>query len=238
MDDPEALNRLLSLRERMAKQEAATATVTREFTKAPQLVSLDRRRSITGRKTQITELRSRHQQILRMDIKGISQVEIAECLGISAQMVSIAQNSDVYRAEKSRIQAELTNRAVTDATEASKVKQKILAVSGIAIDKLEEILTDRLSDPKLQTDIAFDILDRAGHKPAQKVEIVSYKDKLQAAYARRMARIKAEQSEKEANENAVEAEYTPIVEVQMTEEQMQLSDDREGEAQPQETPPQ
>lgn len=206
MDDPEAISRLLSLRERMAKQEKINETVTREFS-APQIVSLDRRRAIGGRKVQIKEMRSRQQQILRMDIKGVPQVEIAEYLGITPTMVSIVQNSDIYRAEKATIHAEITSRVVT---EASQVKNKILQLSGHAIDELEEILRDKFTDSKLKADVAFDILDRAGHKPTQQIEVVSYKDKLQVAYLRRKERLEKEKAESEANAAAVDAEFTPI----------------------------
>lgn len=196
------LEHLLSLRERIAKQEAAKEMAF-GAAHAPRVVSMDRRRSPNGAKTQIREMRSRHQQILRMDIKGYPQVEIAEILGITPQMVSIVQNSDVYRAEKARIEIDLTERTVT---EASAVKAKIIEMSGLAIDELEGILKDRLADPKLKADVAFDILDRSGHKAAQRLEVVSYKDKLQLAYSRRKQR----QAEHRAHEDAVDAHFTPV----------------------------
>lgn len=231
MDDPDAISRLLTLRERMAKQERVNETVTREFS-APQIVSLDRRRAIGGRKVQIKEMRSRHQQILRMDIRGIPQTEIAEFLGITAVMVSVVQNSDIYRAEKATLQKEINGRVVT---EASQVKEKILKLSGHAIDELEDILRDKFTDPKLKADVAFDVLDRAGHKPAQQIEVVSYKDKLQVAYLRRKERLEKEKAEKD-NEAAVDAEFTPIEGASTN--LPAILDEEDGELRSEESPPQ
>src|SRR5262245_36706920 len=95
--------------EREARASAARASST----------SFDRRRAAGGAKTQIKEHRARHQAILRLDLAGFTQREIGPIVGLTTQMVCVVQNSDIYRAERMRLQGSLTTDAVMSIQQAS-----------------------------------------------------------------------------------------------------------------------
>lgn len=147
------------------------------------LESLDGRRALYGAKAQIKELRARHQMIMRLHLVGVSQKDIARILEITPQMVSIVQNSDIYKAEFVKMQAATNEKAVEDAVD---IRKRIEALAGQSLTVLEEILRDAMTDDKLRADVAFDILDRGGYRAAQKVDhTVNFGQTVQNAYNRR-----------------------------------------------------
>lgn len=149
------------------------------------LESLDGRRALGGAKMQIKEIRARHQAIMRLHLIGVSQKDIAEVLEISPQMVSIVQNSDIYKAEYMKLQRQATDKVVEETADLHK---RIERLAGKSLDVLDEILNDALADNKLKADVAFDILDRGGYKAAQKIEHeVTWGDQLKDAYNKRKA---------------------------------------------------
>jgi predicted transcriptional regulator len=154
------------------------------------LESLDGRRALGGAKAQIKEIRARHQAIMRLHLIGVSQKDIAEVLEISPQMVSIVQNSDIYRAEIGKLQRQATDKVVEETADLHK---RIERLAGKSLDVLDDILNDALADNKLKADVAFDILDRGGYKSAQKVEHeITWGDQLKDAYNKRKALKEAE----------------------------------------------
>lgn len=151
--------------------------------RAVALRSADRRRNPDGPKTQIKELRSRHQAILRLDLAGLTQREIAPIVGLTPQMICVVQNSDIYRAEHARLQGRLTEDTVTDL---GTVSRKLESLCGVSVDTIEEVLLDRSASPKVRADTAFNVLDRNGLRPPERHEHVhTYDSVLLDAYRRR-----------------------------------------------------
>lgn len=147
--------------------------------------SLDGRRALMGPKAQIKEIRARHQAIMRLHILGVSQKDIAQILEITPQMVSIVQNSDIYRAEFSKMQQQANEKTVESVAD---IQARIEKLAGKSLTVLEEILEDAMADNKIKADVAFDILDRSGYKPAQKVEhSVNWGETVNGAYQKRKA---------------------------------------------------
>lgn len=150
------------------------------------LESLDGRRALTGAKNQIKEIRARHQIIMRLHLAGASQVDIAKVLDITPQMVSIVQNSDIYKAEFNKLQAAANQKAVEENVD---IQKRIENLAGKSLTVLEELLNDAFTDGKLKADVAFDILDRGGYRPAQKVtHTLDWGARVQDAYQTRKLR--------------------------------------------------
>lgn len=172
-------------------------------------ISLDRRRNPSGARTQIKELRSRHQAILRLDLAGLTQREIAPIVGLTPQMVCVVQNSDIYRAEKVRLAGAINGDALNTLQHAAKRLEKLCNPS---IDVIEEVLLDRGTAARVRANVAFEILDRNGLKPPERHEHVhTYDSVLLDAYRRRKEALVAVGDEaEEETDMEVETEYATI----------------------------
>lgn len=121
--------------------------------------------SEAGPQYQIQQLSARHQSILQMIAIGMKNVDIAERLGITAQSVSIVRNSQLGR-EKLNNLVQRTDDNVVD------LKKRFEELGPLAADTLEDLLTDKTVPSATRANIAKDLLDRAGHKPVERKEVL------------------------------------------------------------------
>lgn len=121
--------------------------------------------SEAGPQYQIQQLSARHQSILQMIAIGMKNVDIAERLGITAQSVSIVRNSQLGR-EKLNSLVQRTDDNVVD------LKKRFEELGPLAADTLEDLLTDKTVPSATRANIAKDLLDRAGHKPVERKEVL------------------------------------------------------------------
>lgn len=127
---------------------------------------MDRRCSGLPRAYQPKMLRSRQHQILRLNLLGYSNKDIADKLGVTPATVSNTVNSNLGRLRTQILSAELDHTAVEAAKE-------IRRLAPIAIRVIEETLTDDTVPAHVRLQAAKDALDRAGLGAAKKVDISS-----------------------------------------------------------------
>lgn len=110
---------------------------------------------------------SRMMQILRDDIRGLKNVEIAEKHNITPQTVSNVKGADLYKAKKKEMQEEINEETVkresTDPT-----REFLKSQSLPAAKKVAHIMENGESE-KNQMHSAFDLLDRAGYGKKQDI---------------------------------------------------------------------
>lgn len=108
-----------------------------------------------SRRYVITELRAKHQEVVRLLAMGLKNTEIAEQLGCTAQSISIIANSPVAQARVSELQAE-RDESVVD------VRNQIRSLAPRAIELYREVLEGEHIDIKQRLHAADQILDRGG----------------------------------------------------------------------------
>lgn len=118
-----------------------------------------------GPKYQVQQLSARHQTILQMIALGLKNVDIAEKLGISPQSVSIVRNSQLGRAKLT----ELVGRTEENLVD---LEKRFKMLGPLATDTLEDLMTDPKVPSATRANIAKDLLDRAGHKPVERRELL------------------------------------------------------------------
>jgi len=101
-----------------------------------------------------------HQEIMRLAVTGMKQVDIAEQLGVTEAMVSYTLNSPVVKRQLSIM------RAARD-VDAIDVAKRIQEIAPKALEVLEELLEEGNQAIKFRS--ATDILDRAGHAAVKTV---------------------------------------------------------------------
>jgi hypothetical protein len=92
---------------------------------------------------------------------GMPDHDIAEALGIDVDQVKQISNAQVFNDLYSKINAQVLDRSSND------LRIAIAAMSRDALNKVYEVMTE--GDDKNALKAAQDILDRAGHRPADVV---------------------------------------------------------------------
>ena len=124
---------------------------------------IDHRRT-GARSFTVENIWDRHQEIMRLALTGMKQVDIANELGVSEVMVSYTLNSPVVKRQMSLM------RAARDC-DAVDVAKRIQEIAPKAIDTLEGLLEGSNDSIKLRA--ATDILDRAGHAAVKTIRTQS-----------------------------------------------------------------
>lgn len=117
-------------------------------------------------------MKERHRMILRYDLMGKTNKQIANLTGYSRQHVSQVKNKDSYKIKKARMRRELNDNfleAVADDFTRDPVRVKLQEVKTTALDVLVELMTEAESE-HVRMKCAHDLLDRAGYKPKNIVE--------------------------------------------------------------------
>lgn len=108
-------------------------------------------------------------------------------MGMSTHAINLITSSDIYRAELAKLNDRADDKVINEIVD---VRSKIEELAGTSITELEKMLTAKETAEKLRADICFDILDRAGHAPTERQEVVfSYAEAATEAYQRRRAQI-------------------------------------------------
>lgn len=125
----------------------------------------DGRRKPDGPQMQLKELRDHHQAVKRLVFLGMSNVEIAEIVGLSPEMVSTIRNSAIFRTAVQEMHENADEHVM-------EVSRRISANAHRAVDILQGILNGDIDNvsPNLQARIAQDMLNRAGHSPITKIQ--------------------------------------------------------------------
>lgn len=136
----------------------------------------------------------RHRRIMRMQLSGFTNADIADTLGMDHSSISYIINSDIYKAEFQKLQDRADEKAVGEQID---VKKKLETMSGFAVEKLDQMLKDPKTADKLRADMIFDVLDRTGNSAPKKTEVlVDYVTALESAFKerRRRAQVRASAS--------------------------------------------
>lgn len=131
---------------------------------------LDKRRRIPGEPKkgfEATQMWDRYQEIARRVVVGQSNVEIANDLGVTPQMVSYVRNSDIIKQQIGNLQEQANDDAVS-------VSKRIKSLAPHALKLLEEIIVEgkvasETIPAKLRAHHAEKVLDRAGHMPPKEI---------------------------------------------------------------------
>jgi len=127
----------------------------------------DARRSSERKRYDIKGLWSRHKEIINLDSLGYKGTEIAKMLGIHPVTVSMTLNSTLGS------EAKLTIRDERD-EEYSQLREEVMDLTRISLDKYREILTREDASYKLQIDVANTVtLDLAGMRAPTKIQSTS-----------------------------------------------------------------
>lgn len=136
-----------------------------------------------NREYQIEHFWEHHQEICRLAATGMRRQDIAEAVGVSTATVTYTLNSDLGRNKVQALRKVRDERATDIASRIKKMAPK-------ALDVLNEYLEDTETSEVTKRTVAFDILDRAGFKPANRNENVNIhltEDELSEMKARRDA---------------------------------------------------
>lgn len=120
------------------------------------------------------KLNSRHHQILRLNLLGWKNKDIAERLGVSLVTVTTVVNSSLGRLKTQCMHAELDHTAMEAA-------RQIRRLAPQAVQTVEEIMGDASAPMAVRLSAARDLLDRAGFAAPKKVDINSTSVSLSAA---------------------------------------------------------
>lgn len=126
----------------------------------------DRRKVQFRSARQPKELNERHHTILRMNLLGYSNRDIAAQVGCTESTVSIILNSHLGRCQRSIWQSEVDGAAI----EAAK---SIKAMAPKAARIIEEIMDSEEVPSSVRLRAAQDALDRAGFGAVKKVDLNS-----------------------------------------------------------------
>ena len=100
----------------------------------------DLRRAIPGRKKryQIKELWSNHNEILRLKVLGVSNVRIAEIVGMAKETISLVLNSDIAIAKLKIMEGARDAETIEVAVEVKKMIPKALKIYEKIIENKDE----------------------------------------------------------------------------------------------------
>lgn len=149
---------------------------------------------------EIEALQDSHRAMIRLKVMGLKQVEIAEKLGVTPQNVSDVLNSRLALAEIERLRAALDGHYTAQSA-------KIAEMAGRGIIWLEERMGNEDTPAAVKDKIAFDALDRAGHKAPSRLDVRQTNVELTYDDIKDMKRrVEAAMAEEEAEE----AEYEEV----------------------------
>jgi hypothetical protein len=112
---------------------------------------------------QLKKMKSIHKRIAEQVAVGSNDKTIAESLGVTTQMVAYTRKSRIVQEYLGLLEEDIRDDAID-------VAREIQELSPFAIRTIETTMLDPLTDRKLRTELAKDILDRAGHSPVHRSE--------------------------------------------------------------------
>lgn len=165
-----------------------------ELNQAEMAQVLDKRRRIPGqpkKSWEATQLWDRYQEIARRIVLGQKQVQIAEDLGVTPEMVSYVRNSPIVKDQIANLQEKANEETVN-------IASRIKSLAPHAIEVLEDVIkTGEVSGEripaKLRAHHAEKLLDRAGYAPPKEIRALNLSghftvDEIEEIKKRAMAR--------------------------------------------------
>jgi len=116
-----------------------------------------------NRNYDIQALRAVHMEILRRHFLGQKSKDIARDLRISESTVSYTINNPMAKEYLKELSEEADEEVVD-------VAKRVKEIAPEALRVVEKMLRDEEQPARLRAQIAWDILNRAGHAPAKKIE--------------------------------------------------------------------
>jgi hypothetical protein len=114
-----------------------------------------------------------HHEICRLAVRGLSQVQIAEEVGVTLPVVGYTLNSPLgqQKLELLRLQRDL---------DATSINSRLHSAANRGMDLLESIIEDRDKSATvgLKTKVALELLDRAGYGKIQRTVNMNLEGKL------------------------------------------------------------
>lgn len=104
-----------------------------------------------------------HREILRRSFVGQKNVDIARALGVTTAMVSYTLNCELGKRQLARMQRDGHSNVVD-------ISERLAEISPQALGVIEETINDPDEAKKLRTDLAKDVLDRAGFGAVKKFQ--------------------------------------------------------------------
>lgn len=117
------------------------------------------------RSYEIAEMRSRHFRMVELDFLGYSEKYIGEFLGVTSQNVSDVLNSELAKVHLEALRLARDEDSVSVAKQLKELAPEALSLIRMSMNRQR---VDMIKDPDMKIDkthkeIAFDVLDRAGH---------------------------------------------------------------------------
>lgn len=104
-----------------------------------------------------------HKEILRRHYLGQKSINIARALGVTPTMVSYTINCELGQRFLARMEQE-GHANIVD------ISERLSEMSPQALGVIEETINDPDESKKLRTELAKDVLDRAGYSPVKKFQ--------------------------------------------------------------------
>ncbi|MCK5375071.1 MAG: hypothetical protein KAJ40_07285 [Alphaproteobacteria bacterium] len=134
----------------------------------------------------LKKLTAKHKEVLRRLVVGQDPKLIEQELNISAATVNRLQKDDPLFMSELAVLERAANDRITDSIERLSVIEKLEEGAHDAADLCLRVIRGEEKDVpvKLKLDSAWDVLDRAGHKPTEKkvIGVVNAADMIIAAY--------------------------------------------------------
>ncbi len=167
--------------------------------------------SVDRRKYQITKMRTRHQEMKRLDSLGFGHKEIAAELGCTPANVCHVTGSELYKRELE------VQKVAMDSTTVD-VGKRILEIGLKGLDLLDEVVAGvgagRNADIGLRVRVAMDALDRkSGSAKVKTIQgSMTHKHLVQEDVLDRIKARAAKAEQQAAFDGAVEAEFKEVAE--------------------------
>jgi hypothetical protein len=116
----------------------------------------------------LKELRPAHRMVMICFLNGMNQVQTAKYLSVGVGMVSKLWNKTDFRTLFEELDRKRQGLAIS---KTAIVKKRIMEESINAQEILIQLMNNEQTAPSIRSSIAMDILNRAGHKPKDEVEI-------------------------------------------------------------------
>lgn len=110
----------------------------------------------------LKELKSQHRQIIRLKTQGIAPTEIATRTGMKVTSVYAILRDPLAKGFMMALEDKADEVTVD-------VRRRLAGMQTLALDNIENILTDADVPSSVGLAAAKDVLDRNGHKPSEKV---------------------------------------------------------------------
>ena len=134
----------------------------------------------------VKRLWEKHKEICRLLVLGqFTDKEIAKIVGVTPQTVYNIKGSEKGKAHMEYLSLG-RDKSVED------IQERLAQIAPMALETLEEVLTDEAVSIPVKVGVAKDLLDRAGHKPVSKVSINSVSTRVDSKFLQEIKQRAAE----------------------------------------------